>query len=431
MPTEKPTRVRHLVVVFAITLAIITYIDRVAISKAAPLIQTDFGLTSDLELGIIFSAFGWAYALFEIPGGWMGDWLGPRRVLLRIVSWWSVCVALLGSMWNVTSMAVMNFLFGAGEAGCFPNLTKVFTIWLPQHERVRAQGILWMCARWGGAFTPLLFGWLLSTFTWRQCFRLIGLAGVIWAILFYRWFRDRPRDHRSVNQAELKLLDGADRNLAGHGKVPWGRLARSRSVWMLWLQYFCISYTFWFYVFWLPDYLKEFRHLSGSYADWLNSFPLLFGGVGCIVGGLLAARMTRWMGSVRRGRKTMACLGMLGAAALRYIHVHVPDAFWAMVLLGLASFFNDLVMPNAWGACMDVGGRSAGTLSGSMNMMGNLAAGVAPAVTGYILDATHGNWVVGVYLMAAIYVVGFFAWLFIDPVTPLEEPVEVTLPARP
>jgi ACS family glucarate transporter-like MFS transporter len=418
-PQQKPSRARHIVVLFAVTLAIITYIDRTAISKAAPLIQRDFGLTSKLELGIIFSAFGWAYALFEIPGGWMGDWLGPRRVLLRVVAWWSVCVAALGSMWNVTSMAVMNFLFGAGEAGCFPNLTKVFTIWLPQNERVRAQGILWMSARWGGAFTPLIVGWLLSMFTWRQTFRFFGVLGVIWAVLFYRWFRDNPREHPSVNEAERALLEDAHKG-GGHGNVPWRKLAGSLSVWLLWVQYFCLSYTFWFYVFWLPDYLKEARHLTGAYADWLNSFPLLFGGIGCIVGGLLAARVARLLGSVRWGRKAMACFGCLGAAVLMFTHVHVGSAFWAMFLLGLASFSNDLVMPNAWGACMDIGGRYAGTLSGSMNMMGNLAGGVAPAVTGYILDATHGNWVIGIYVMAAIYLVGAVSWLFIDPVTPLE-----------
>lgn len=420
-PALAPTHARHIVVVFAVTLAIITYIDRVAISKAAPLIQTDFGLTSELQLGIIFSAFGWAYALFEIPGGWMGDWLGPRNVLLRIVAWWSVCVAALGSMWSVTSMAVMNFLFGAGEAGCFPNLTKVFTIWLPQHERVRAQGIMWMSARWGGAFTPLLVGGLLSVLSWRQSFRAFGVLGVVWAVLFYRWFRDNPREHRGVNPAELKLLEGTGRSSAGHGHVPWGRLLRSRSVWLLWVQYFCLSYTFWFYVFWLPKYLRQYWHISGAYADWLNSFPLLFGGFGCIIGGLIAARVARLLGSVRTGRKAMATLGCFGAAGLMFAHVHAPGAFWAMFLLGLASFSNDLVMPNAWGACMDIGGNYAGTLSGSMNMMGNLAGGTAPAVMGYILDATHGDWIIGIYLMAAIYVVGAVAWLFIDPVTPLEK----------
>jgi ACS family glucarate transporter-like MFS transporter len=139
--TLKPTRTRHWVVVFAVTLAIITYIDRVCISQAAPLMRRDLGL-SPIEMGMAFSAFGIAYALFEIPGGWLGDWLGPRRVLMRIVIWWSFFTAATGWVWNLASLVVTRFLFGAGEAGCFPNLTKAFTTWLPQHERVRAQAIM-------------------------------------------------------------------------------------------------------------------------------------------------------------------------------------------------------------------------------------------------------------------------------------------------
>ncbi len=143
-------------------------------------------------MGYVFAAFAWAYALFEIPGGWMGDWLGPRRVLLRIVTWWSICTAAMGWMWSLTSMIVTNFLFGAGEAGCFPNLTKVFTTWLPRRERVRAQGIMWMSARWGGAFTPMLVVWMLHFVNWRRTFQIFGGLGVIWAVFFYRWFRDNP-----------------------------------------------------------------------------------------------------------------------------------------------------------------------------------------------------------------------------------------------
>src|SRR5829696_6623523 len=136
---QTPTKARYWVVVFAVTLAILSYIDRVAISQAAPVIQRDLGFTST-QMGAIFSAFAVAYAIFEIPGGWMGDWMGARKVLMRIVIWWSVFTAFTGYMWNFSSMYVCRFLFGAGEAGCFPNLTKAFTAWLPHGERTRVQG---------------------------------------------------------------------------------------------------------------------------------------------------------------------------------------------------------------------------------------------------------------------------------------------------
>jgi ACS family glucarate transporter-like MFS transporter len=416
---SKPTRARHLVVVFAITLAIITYIDRVCIAQAAPYIRAELHF-SKVQMSYIFSSFATAYALFEVPGGWMGDWLGPRRVLLRIVSWWSVCTAAMGWMWNLVSMTTVNFLFGAGEAGCFPNLTKVFTAWLPQHERVRAQGLMWMSARWGGAFTPMLVVWMLQWVSWREAFQIFGLLGVVWAIVFFRWFRDNPRQHPSVNEAELALLKGAEKAASGHGNVPWRKLVASPSVWLLWIQYFCLSYTFWFYITWLPTYLREYRRLDEAYAASLASFPLLFGGVGCAIGGFLAGRVARWMGSVKTARRAMASAGCLGAAAFLFIHTAIHDPFWAMVAMGFASLSNDLVMPNAWGACMDIGGRYAGTLSGSMNMMGNLAGGVAPIVAGYILSVTANNWLIPLYVMAAIYLIGVLCWLLIDPVTPLE-----------
>ena len=170
---QQPTRTRNWVIVFAVALAIVTYIDRVCISQAAPFITKEMNL-STTEMGYVFSAFTFAYAIFEIPGGYLGDRMGPRRVLMRIVIWWSFFTAATGFAWNFLSLVVTRFLFGAGEAGCFPNVTKSFTTWLPPVERVRAQGIMWMSARWGGAFTPLLVVAVLKLISWRQAFESQG-----------------------------------------------------------------------------------------------------------------------------------------------------------------------------------------------------------------------------------------------------------------
>src|ERR1022692_1844592 len=220
MPQERqrPTHVRYLVVVFAVALAVVTYIDRVCISFAAPLIRADLHL-SQVQMGYAFSAFAWTYALFEIPGGFLGDWIGARRVLLRIVLWWSFFTAATGWAWSFASLAVTRSLFGAGEAGCFPNLTKTFTIWLPHHERVRAQGIMWLSARWGGAFTPPLVYLAIQVMSWRHAFELFGCIGVVWAILFYAWYRDHPRDNRSLNAAERQLLAPNESLASGHARV--------------------------------------------------------------------------------------------------------------------------------------------------------------------------------------------------------------------
>jgi len=417
-PSSKPTRARHWVVVFAVTLAVITYIDRVCISQAAPSMRRDLGLTP-VQMGYAFAAFGWAYALFEVPGGWLGDWIGPRKVLMRVVLWWSFFTAATGWVWGQVSLVITRFLFGAGEAGCFPNLTKAFTTWLPQHERARAQGIMWMSARWGGAFTPLLVVWVFKLMSWRRAFEVFGGLGVVWAIFFYRWYRDNPRDHKSVNEAEIALLEGAEKMASGHGDVPWGKLVTSLTVWMLWSQYFCISYPWYFYITWLPTYLQEYRHLSPEIAARLAIFPLFFGGLGCMFGGFISPYVTRWTGGLRQTRRLLGYVGCCGAGLLVLLHAGIQDPLLAMIAMGLASFCNDLTMAGSWGACMDVGGKYAGTLSGSMNMVGNFAGGLAPVILGYVLQAT-GSWLLNFYIMAGIYLLAALSWRFIDPVTPLE-----------
>lgn len=417
--SQKPTHARYWVVVFAVTLAVLSYIDRVAISQAAPVISRDLGLTKS-QMGLIFSSFAVAYALFEIPGGWMGDWMGPRKVLMRIVIWWSSFTALTGFMWNFSSMWVARFLFGAGEAGCFPNLTRAFTTWLPGNERVRAQGIMWTFARWGGAFTPPLVVATFAFMSWRWAFVLFGAIGVIWAAFFYVWYRDNPRDHKSVNAAELALLSGSEELASGHGNVPWGKLLRSRSIWLLWAQYFSLTYPWYFYITWLPTFLKDrYPDLSDSYRASLSILPLFFGGIGALVSGFMATRITRVTGSTSRTRRLVACVGFFGAAILLLVTTTATEAVPLMIFMGLASFFNDLIMPGAWAACMDVGGKYSGTVSGSMNMMGNLAGFVAPAIGGMIRDAGY-DWNIFLYSMAAVYIVGGLCWPFIDPVTPID-----------
>ena len=424
----RPTHSRYWVIVLAITLAVITYIDRVCISKSAPLMQRDLGLTKE-QMGYAFGAFGWAYALFEVPGGWLGDRIGPRKVLMRVVLMWSAFTAATGWAWSAVSLVFCRFFFGMGEAGCFPNLTKAFTIWLPAAERVRAQGMMWLSARWGGAFTPLLVAWVISLVSWRWAFVLFGSIGIVWAIFFYAWFRDDPRSHPRVNAGELEMLAESQKNVVKHGTVPWGKFVASRTVWLLWAQYFFLSYGWYFYITWMPTYLNEsFPQLGEMQRTLLNCIPLFFGGLGSIFCGLISNPLARWLGSVARARRWCGFLGLLGAAVMfffghgkRLRAMQFKNPLLAVLSVGLASFGNDLAMPGSWGACMDVGGRCAGSLSGSMNMMGNAGGALAPMVVPFVLKATDGNWNANFWMFAAAYVIAGLCWLFIDPVTPLEE----------
>ena len=416
---QAPTRVRYWVIVFAVTLAVVTYIDRVSIGFAAPFISKDLGLDSR-QMGAVFTAFGWAYALFEIPGGYLGDRLGPRSVLTRIVLWWSFFTAATGWAWSFSSLLATRFFFGAGEAGCFPNVTKAFTTWLPEKERVRAQGIVWLSARWGGAFTPLLVAWVMRNVGWRHSFEIFGLLGVVWAVLFFRWYRNNPLENPRLNQAERELVRKSSVNARGHGDVPWARFLASRQVWMICLQYFCLSYGWYFYITWFSTYLAQARHLNVQSVAIFGIAPLFMGGLGNPASVWLANRIAPWVGNMAQTRRIMAYLGFAGASMFLLLSTRMNDPLLAVLAIGLASFSNDLVMPGAWGACMDVGGRYAGTLAGSMNMMGNLGSGIAPIVFGYVIQTTK-SCLPNFYIMAAIYLLGALCWRFIDPVTPLEE----------
>src|SRR3954447_7694408 len=358
---QVPTRARYVTIAFAMTLAIVTYIDRVCISQAAPLISHDLGL-SKVEMAWAFSVFGWAYALFEIPGGWLADRLGPRRVLMRIVIWWSFFTAATGWAWNVVSLLVTRTLFGMGEAGCFPNLTRIFTLWLPQHERERAQASLWLAARWGGAFAPLLVTYVLDYVTWRRAFELFGLLGVVWAIAFYRWFRDDPRTHPKVNAAELALMPPARESAIAHGPTPWAALTSSASVWLLGAQYIALSYGWYFYVTWLPTYLREVRGTSVKMGAMLAGLPLLLGGVGCLISGWTIPRLARRVGSAGLARRIVAIIGFVGASASIFIFTRIEDPTRAMLMLGVAGLFNDFVMPPASAGGRGGWGRSFGAV---------------------------------------------------------------------
>jgi MFS transporter, ACS family, glucarate transporter len=420
MATQAPTRVRYWVIVFAVTLAVITYIDRVSLSAAEKSIREDLGLTHE-QMGVVWFCFGIAYALFEIPGGYLGDAIGPRKVLMRIVLWWSFFTAATGRAFSFGSLAVTQFLFGAGEAGCFPNLTKTFTTWLPKNERVRAQGIMWLSARWGGAFTPPLVVWFMQAVGWRYAFQIFGCVGLVWALAFYRWYRNNPLENPKLNAAERELLRESAGRASGHGDVPWAKFASSRQVWMICLQYFCLSYGWYFYITWLPTYLKEARHVSIISSGWLSVMPLFFGGLANPLSVWIGGKLARRIGDVAQSRRIMAYIGFSGASAFLLFSTVVDNPVYAMLSIGMASFCNDLVMPGAWGAAMDVGGAHAGSLSGSMNMCGNIGGALCPLIIGYILKWSHSNWNLTFYVSAAIYLMGIVCWKYLDPVTPLED----------
>ena len=404
--TTAPSRIRYSIVILAIGLAVISYVQRVAISVAAGPIAHDLHIPKQ-QMGLIFGAFGLSYALFEIPMGLLGDRLGVRRVLAQIVLAWSAFTALTGAAWNVVSLYVIRFLFGAGEAGCFPNLTRMLSAWLPARERVKAQALMWASTRWGGAATPPLALLCITWFGWRWAFVGFALLGLAWCGIFLFWFRNDPAQHPAVNDAEKEMLQPS-RILTTHqaGQRHWISLLLTRQVSTLVLQYFCFSYVWYFYITWLPTYLREGRGQSPARAATLAVIPLLFGGFGSLATGLSPVQLPR------RG---IAFVGFLGTAILLVVLTHLRAVVPAMLVMGLASFCSDLTMPISWNACVEIGGPYTATVAAAMNMLGNLAGFVAPVVGGLILERTGGNWNILIHTMSAAATVSALCWLSLNP----------------
>jgi len=416
---QKPTHARHIVLIFSAALAVIIYVDRVCMAQAKGPVANDLGLSS-VQMGYVFAASTLAYGLLGVLGGWLGDLYGPRRVLTSMVLLWSLFTAATGRAWNLASLLTAQLLFGAAEAGAFPNLAKGYTTWLPVRERNRAVSIMWLCSRWGGAITPLLVVWVISLVNWRWTFAAFAVLGVVWAAIYFWWFRDHPRDHRSVNAAELALLDQAPPKAAARPKVPWGKILSSRTVWLLLVQYFCFGYGWYFYITWLPTYVKEARGLDLQKGALLSGIPLFFGGFACVVSGWLASTLVRRGFALIKIRRGLAFVGYGGAAVMLLISPYIANPVLAMIAMGLASFSLDLTLPLCWRTAMDVGGKFAGTVSAGMNTAGQIGGAVGPFVVGYILQYLNHNWMLTFWLSAIIYVIGGLCWIWIDPVTPID-----------
>jgi MFS family permease len=432
--SQSPTRQRYLVMAFLCVLSFLTYFDRVCIMRAQGDIQRDLQL-SDEQMGLIFGAFWLAYALFEIPGGWMGDRYGSRVTLTRIVLAWSLFTLLSGSATGFVSLLTYRLLFGAGEAGAYPNMARVQGQWLPVRARARAGGLLWLLARWGGAFSPLLFGAMLRAFddsafrslltalhlpgdipAWRMAFWAAGLIGVLWCLGFYPWFRDDPAASPAVNDAELRLIKGGETSSPEGHHMParaWGALLSSRSLWAIGFLYIGASFGWSFFVSWMPRYMKEIHHLEFEKTELMSGLPLFCGGISCLIGGALSDMLVRRSGRKWLGRALFPICGYTTAAVAMSCIRLAQNAEQAAFLMCLASAAHDFGQGANWATIVDVGGRYAGTATGFINMVGNVGNSLQPYIGALVFHSLGWNALLGLY--SAAFLGAASMWLFIDP----------------
>jgi sugar phosphate permease len=409
----RPSRVRYVVLSLTLLLIAVAYLDRVCIATAAPAIRRELGFDAE-QMGFVFSAFTLSYALFEIPSGYLADRFGARAALTRIVAWWSLMTALTGLATGFASLLAFRFLFGIGEAGAFPSTARVYARWLPAKERGRAFGLAIATGAVAGAVTMKLVVVLLGFVSWRAAFACFGSVGVVWAALWWLYFRDEPREHPGVNGAELAAIFGDARHPedGAHRKVPWGAIFRLRSLALLCPMYVCAIYGWYFFLTWMPTYLADGRALGLERAGSLASLPLLGIGAGVLTGGWASDRLAARFGSRARRVPGMVSFPLAalsaGAAAL------CDDATLSALLLSLAAALGAAGVAPAWAVCLEVGGNHAGVVTAAMNMFGNFGGALCPVVVGVAVKR-FGSWPTALATVAGAYAVAAVLWAFVDP----------------
>jgi sugar phosphate permease len=370
----------------------ITYMDRVVISNAAPVIQKEFGF-SLITMGWILASFRWAYALFQIPGGWLGDRIGPRRALALIVIWWSAFTSLTAFAWSAASMMAVRFLFGIGEAGAFPIATRSLSRWMLPGERGFAQGITHAGSRLGAAMTPPLVVWIITRYNWRAAFITFGITGVVWAVAWLFYYRDAPDEHASANIAERDLIRSATKGVQRQvgAAVPWRRILSNSGLWYLAAMYFCYNYCLATYLDWFPTYLHQHRGYDLKQMGFYASLPLLAGTVGDLAGGWVSDILLRSTSNVRQSRRVVAVAGFLVAAAGIIPATLTSDPQTCVVWSCIAFFGLEITVGVSWAIPLDIGGDCAGSVSSVMNMCGNIGGAISPAALAYLVKAYGWN----------------------------------------
>ena len=410
----RASRVRYRVLAFLSCLGAITYMDRVAISITSRNIMRDLNL-SDVQMGFVFSAFTLAYGLCEIPTGWWGERIGTRKVLTRIVLWWSSFTIATAAAFNYGALLAIRFIFGMGEAGAWPNAARTFSLWFPSLERGAAQGIFFIGAHFSAAITPILVTALLVHVHWRWIFVIFGCVGFFWAFAWRRWFRDEPELHPSVNALELKLIQAGRTVTGGHHAraVPWKRILGNRTVLLLCAMYFVQSYGFYFYITWLPAYLERARGFSAVKLGISAGLPMVVCMVSDLFGGLTTDALSRRFG-LRIGRAGVGAASFLFAAACILIGAAVRNSWTAAVLLSLAAGGITFLLGAAWGTCIDIAGDNAGVVSACMNTAGQVGGMLSPVILGFVLHR-WSNWAAPLYVTGVLFIGGALCWGLIDP----------------
>jgi len=418
---------RHLLLVLLFFLSMLTFFDRACISVAGPRMQKDLGITP-VQWGWVVGAFSLAYAAFEIPTGMWGDRFGARRVITRIVLWWSAFTALTGVVRSFGVLVAIRFLFGVGEAGAFPNISGVVSRWFPAKERARTQGWIWTATRLGGASSAILVVPLQAAYGWRTAFWIFGSVGIFWVAIWYWWYRDSPAQISGITQQELDEI--GVQPVPQRRMPPWRQLLGSANVRAIMLMYFCYCYAGYFFISWLPTFLVKSRGFSERDLVVFTPLPFLFGAVSNLAGGFTGDYLVGRIGLLRARR--LIGVGALTASGCLVLSASVaPGKYSAIILLSLAYACSDFMLPSAWSVCVDVGKWYSGTVSGAMNTAGQFGSFISGVLFGYMVKLFH-SYDAPIAVIGVMLLISATQWLRIDATREAQAPPQpATSSAKP
>jgi sugar phosphate permease len=410
-------KVRYLALLSICLMSFISYIDRVNISVAGPMIRKELALSAT-ELGLIFSAFAYPYAFMQIYGGWLSDRFGPRLVLAILSALWAVATVMTGVSSGVASLVLWRVLVGVGEGSAFPAATRAFAFWMPATERGFAQGVTHSAARLGGAVTPPIVLAIALAYGWRQSFIALGLVSLAWTVAWALFFRDTPAEHPWVTAGELAEIGVQPAMSSAARKTPWKDMINR--MWLVTLVDFCYGWSLWVFLTWLPSYLSDARGFRLSQMALMTTLPLLAGVIGDTLGGVMSDAILRHTGNLRLARRAPLVIGLMGAVVFILPAVMTASPVAAVCYLGLSFFFLELTNAVLWALPLDIAGGYAGTAGGMMNTGFGVAGMISPAVFGFVIDRT-GSYQLPFYFSAGLLVIGALSALRIDPTRKLPQ----------
>ena len=402
---------KNMILTMLVILGMVTFLDRINISVAGSSIMHDLNL-SPSEWGWVQSAFILSYGLLQIPMGALGDRFGHRRILAAIVLWWSAFTAFTGLAGGLASLLVIRFMFGIGEAGSSPCSTGVISRWFNKDEVGKAQGYVWAASRMGGALTPFVVIPVMMWVGWRAAFYLLGALGVVWAVVWYLWYRNPKTAASDDSQASSVTAQIQDVQPPTTQSL-WRTLLHAPQFWIICGMYFFYAFGSWFFFSWFPTFMELGRGFEKSELTYAVAVPFVMSMIGNISGGYLTDKLSAKYG-LKVGRKAIGTVSLTVSAVCMFLAAFIPGKMAVFIFLSLCFGIFDLMLPSAWALCIDLGKQHAGTISGAMNTAGNLGGFCCGILFGQLVQSS-GNYNLPLYMIAAMLLISAFLFSLINP----------------